>query len=339
MGADAGTALGRVFTRGQAVQAGRTRGEIAWALRSGRWMRLRRGAFCPSEVFEAADKRDRHMLYAEAALLTHDERHVLSHVSAALSFGLPTPFAGLGRPTLTLPGTPASTDRQADLVVQVAGLTSGDTTPWSRDRLRTSVARTVADCLRHLERPDAVMLCDAALQAQLTEPAAIDRVLSRQSNWPYAERGRAAFGLVDGRRESPLESWSFVKLHAAGVALPVPQASVYDGDSLVARVDGWWPEYGTVCEVDGLQKYTLDTYLTAGGAGAYDEEHRIAATRRAIVEEKLREDRLRALGLQVVRWGFVDVVRRIGRVVSDIEAAWRRGRPDLVTGRIVPPRT
>jgi hypothetical protein len=329
--------LGRVFTRAQAVQAGQTRGEIAWALRSGRWMRLRRGAFCLPEVYAAADDRGRHLLHAEAALLTHDERHVLSHVSAALSFGLPTPFRGLGRPTLTLPGSPASTDRQADLVVQVAGLAAGDTTTWRRDRLRTSVARTVADCLRHLERPEAVMLCDAALHAGLTEPVHIDRVLSRQANWPYAERGRAAFKLSDGRRESPLESWSFVQLYARGVPLPVPQALVYDGRSLVGRVDGWWPEYGTVCEVDGREKYSMDLGLRAVQDGPEDAERRIASTRRAIVEEKLREDRLRALGLQVVRWGFVDVVRRIGRVVADIEAAWGRGRPDLVTGRILPP--
>lgn len=183
------------------------------------------------------------------------------------------------------------------------------------------------------------MICDAGLHARLTELRAIGQVLSRQTNWPYAERGRKALDLVDGRRESPLESWSFVRLHGRGIAMPIPQAEVFDEDGrFVARVDGWWPEHGTVCEVDGRQKYALGANNNPSTIAGPLVQESAEATRRAIVAEKVREDRLRALGLQVVRWGYLDVVRRLSGVVADIEAAWHRGRPGLVSGAVMAPR-
>lgn len=324
-----------VFTSRHALSQGMTPAEIRWARRTGSLLVLRRGVYCRREAFDQASAEGRHLLHARAALLAHDERHVLSHLSAAVSWGFPTPLGGPGRPTLTLPGAPASTDRQDDLIVQVAELRPQDRVPW-HDGQRTSVTRTVADCLRHLPAPDAVAIADHAVHFGQTSLGAVDETLTWQGRWPYAHRGRFALGLVDGRRESPLESGSFVKLFLHGVPLPEPQPTVYDDAGAIGRVDGWWPEQATVCEVDGRGKYAVEDWRDLGSGDPKDLfEQRITAARRALIREKVREDRLRAAGLQVVRWGTFDIERNIVRVVHNIEGAWRRGDPGRVTARVV----
>jgi hypothetical protein len=328
--------LGDVFARQPALASGLTRGELAWALKSGRLLTLRRGAYCWRATFEETDDRGRHLLHLQAAMLVHHDRHVASHLSAALSWGLPDPFAGIGRPTLTLPGAPASTDRQPDLVVQVAELRPQDVRPWKSGQ-RTSVTRTVVDCLRHLVTPDAVAIADKALHEGWTSLGALHETMTWQSGWPYAERGRAALLLADGRRESPLESWSFVKLHFRGIPLPRAQVLVYDAyGRLAGRADGWWPEHATLCEVDGRMKYALGDWPDLAAAEAHELfEARVTAAQRAVVDEKLREDRLRSLGLEVVRWGMADIGRDIRGVDQAIRRAWRRGDPERVTARLV----
>jgi hypothetical protein len=172
-----------VFTRRQALASGLSRHEIEWALRSGQWLTLRRGAYCLRETYDASDPVSRHLLHCQAAVLTHDDRHVLSHLSAALSYDLPTPLRELGRPTLTIGGAPASTDRQPDLVVQVAGLRERDTTSWHGHR-RTSPTRTVVDCLRHLPAVESVPIADQALRRGLLGSDALEAVLRWQEGWP-----------------------------------------------------------------------------------------------------------------------------------------------------------
>jgi len=65
---------------------------------------------------------------------------------------------------------------------------------------------------------------------------------------------------------------------------------------LIARVDFYWEEQKTVGEFDGKLKYGQ---LLKPGQRIED----------VIFEEKLREDALRDLGLQVVRWLWDDLYR------------------------------
>ena len=125
---------------------------------------------------------------------------------------------------------------------------------------RTSLTRTVADCLRHLSTVDAVAVADAALRQRPTAWSGVQRVLDECAGWPLLRRGAAAWTLVDGRRESPLESWSWVAAARQGLPLPEPQVQVFDEHGLfLGRVDAWWPEHGVVGEVDGLGKYGTGT--------------------------------------------------------------------------------
>lgn len=76
----------------------------------------------------------------------------------------------------------------------------------------------------------------------------------------------------------------------------------------VARVDFLWPQHRTVCEVDGRVKYQGDE-----------------ARQAALWHEKLREDELRDLGLEVVR-GYWSHGRNDGRdLVERIRRAFARG--------------
>ena len=70
--------------------------------------------------------------------------------------------------------------------------------------------------------------------------------------------------------------------------MPVPEQQVkfYDRKRQIGIVDFFWDEQATVGEFDGRLKYT--------GQPNAD----------ALYEEKRREDRLRALGLEVVRFGY-----------------------------------
>ena len=179
----------------------------------------------------------------------------------------------------------------------------------------TSIARTVADCLRHLPPADGVAIADAAVRKGLP-PARLAAVLQQQERWPLAAAARASLELVDGRRETALESRSFVVMHACGLPLPLSQVEVVTPDGrLVARVDFVWPRQGVVGEADGMVKYA------GPDAG------------RVVEAEKDRQALLEALGLVVVRWGTrhlagdpPPMVQRLGAALDASPRSRFRGR-------------
>jgi hypothetical protein len=82
-----------------------------------------------------------------------------------------------------------------------------------------------------------------------------------------------------------------------GLPRPELQQEIFGPDGrLVARVDFRWKEYNTVGEFDGKIKYGR---LLKPGQRIED----------VIFEEKVREDAVRDLGLQVVRWISRDLYR------------------------------
>ena len=95
---------------------------------------------------------------------------------------------------------------------------------------------------------------------------------------------------ADGRAGSPLESVSRVTMHAIGC--PPPDLRC-DSRTRRASSGSWtshWPEFALVGEADGDMKY-LDSAFRGG-----------RSAEQVLLDEKEREDRLRALGLKVVRW-------------------------------------
>jgi very-short-patch-repair endonuclease len=94
-------------------------------------------------------------------------------------------------------------------------------------------------------------------------------------------------------------------MHTHGLPAPELQVRFADTAGLIGRVDFFFRAERTVVEFDGMLKY--------GGDGA----------RETLIREKLREDRLRALGLQVVRITWADLAHP-DRVIAQIRKAFAR---------------
>ncbi len=338
--------LPTVFTRADATAAGLSRHQIEH--RIGRqWQPLRRGVYCLGSTWQAASPSGRHLLGAAAATRTHpcDETLTVSHLSAALAWGLPCPTRVTWPVCLTAqPGrrhseadrftpsrgrtgqagtwaTPAAAPAaalRAPVRVQVATMRARD-----RRRLRgawvTSPARTAADCLRHCEPEVSVPIADAVLFRGLASTAELDDALADQDSWPFAARARRARRVVTAR-ESWLESSSAVAFAATGLDLPSSQVEVYDrSGAFVARVDFAWVRDGVVGEADGLSKYGLS--WTSDATAATDRTHTLGETlRETLLAERRRAERLADLGLRVVRWTAADL-RRPDRLVARITQA------------------
>lgn len=316
--------LPAVFNRTMALDAGLTRNQIEQRLANGSWRRLAHGAFCLRQTWEDASPEGRHVLLAQAVLLTREEPglQACSHVTGAALHGMPVPAHRLGVVWLTAPADrPRSTRYTPLLRREVAPLPASDLTTVAGLPV-TSPARTLADNLRHVPPEHAVPMADAGLQSPAREPhlvprALLDEVLARQSSWPYATRAAAALRLVDPRRESALESRSAIVMDAFRVPAPTPQAVILDASgAFVARVDFLWEEYGVVGEADGLAKYRSGDPVEV------------------FMAERERHALLESLGLVVVRWTWAQTNGRPPEFVVRLRRAFTVGSASRFRGRV-----
>jgi hypothetical protein len=315
--------LPQPFTALDAARAGVSRGQLTQAVRVGLAIRVARGLYAAAATWEGLSPEARHAGLARAAYRTCGGA-VVSHHSAAVLWELPCPRRRLDRAGLTLLSDRRTSPAPSWMHLHRATLREDDVADWG-DLLVTAADRTVLDCLRSLEPGDGVAVGDAALRAGLVAAAGVDAVLTRQKGWPGSRRAARWLPHLDGRRESWLESFSAVVLARYGIAPPEPQVSVYDADGLIGRVDGMWIERGVVAEADGAGKYL----------GQFDAGLSVSSAVRRVVAEKVREDRLRGVGLEVVRWGTGEIVRAPGGVAARVEAAFGRGSIDRFSGRVV----
>jgi hypothetical protein len=158
----------------------------------------------------------------------------------------------------------------------------------------TSLARTVLDLARTLPYAEAVATGDAALRLGL-ERAVLEDALGRASRRP---------GIGAARR---------VVLHRLGLAPSTLQLEVRDdAGALVGRCDFGWEEHSTVGEFDGRVKY----------GRLLRPDQRIEDV---VWAEKQREDAIRDLGRQMVRWTWGDLQRE--RILDDrLRRAFHRGK-------------
>ena len=137
-------------------------------------------------------------------------------------------------------------------------------------------------------------------------------MLDERRRWAGVGGARRVAGFIDGRAESAGESVSRVRCQEFGLPAPTPQLSIYRDMRFVARCDLGWDELGTVGEFDGMIKY--ETLLEPGESAS-----------EVVVREKQREDMLRQLGWQVVRWVWSDL-SQFGPVRDQLLSAFARGR-------------
>jgi very-short-patch-repair endonuclease len=97
------------------------------------------------------------------------------------------------------------------------------------------------------------------------------------------DRIRHILPFVSDKFESPLESLAWLCIYKIGLVLPLQQVKF---PNIGARVDMYYPKQKLVIELDGKIKYQ---------------------SRDDIFMEKIREDKLRKLGLKVLRVTWYDV--------------------------------
>ncbi|HET7475519.1 MAG TPA: type IV toxin-antitoxin system AbiEi family antitoxin domain-containing protein [Dermatophilaceae bacterium] len=314
-----------VFRLRDGIDAGLSRRVLDRAVRDGLLVRRARGVYANGPAWDAADRTDRHLMTAQAAVLVHPGLPA-SHHSAALAWQLPTPLAL--PPWVSLAsGSRLATASSAGIARLEPGELPAEHVLHRGGMPVTIPARTLVDCLRTLPLPDAVALVDAAVRQRLVSRAELERMRAFQRGWPNVTKVDQGLMLADPRRENWFESYSFVRLVQFELPLPRAQVEIYDRRGrLVARVDGLWREQGTVGEADGAGKY-LGQFDPAGAGGL--------AAARVVLAEKVREDRIRDLGLELVRWDFPDMVYRPQEVADRVQAAHARGDLGRFRGRLV----
>lgn len=281
--------------RTQWLAAGYSGDELRGLVRAGRLTPVRRGSYVQGGLPE--DVLARHILQIRAASGELAGDAVISHISAAVLHGLRIWGVRLDRVHVTRRRRTGG--RCGALVhVHTAALDPAEIVAIGGLPV-TSLARTVADLARMLPFEQAVVFGDSAMFHR--RPDRVDRsevleVLDHEPRRPGSRAARRMLDFSSALSESVGESRSRVAIAAAGLPPPVLQWEVHAAatGAFVGRVDMGWPKQRTVGEFDGLVKYGRT--LRPGQDIA-----------EVLVEEKLREDKLRDEDLGVVRWIWRDL--------------------------------
>lgn len=298
---------GGVFSRGQAAECGYTPGQIHDRIQDGRWVRIRHGQYAETVEVDSLAPWDRaisqHRRLVHAVLNGMRPGTVaVSHQSALSLHGVPLWGAELAEVHLSrLDGHRGG--RIAGVRHHRGKLTAADLTTVNGLPV-TTVPRALFEMACTSSFEAAVVSADAVRRDHPGAADELRRLRDVTEFWPGSATARAALDFSSPLAESVGESRLRVLLHTHGLPVPALQVVFTDADGFVARVDFYFPEYQTVVEFDGLLKYGADA-------------------REALIQEKLREDRLRALGLQVVRVTWADL-QHPSRLIARIQRAFAR---------------
>jgi predicted transcriptional regulator of viral defense system len=300
---------GGVFSRRQAVASGYTPKQIRSRLGDGRWIRIRHGQYAEPLDTTAlepwARARQDHLRMVHAVVNSRRAAPVaISHQSALALHGLPLWGLDLSCVHITRRDDTTS-GKVAGVHHHAGGLVDADLARIGA-LITTTVARAVFETACTTSFEAAVVSFDAALRDHSISADDVQRLLDATAYWPGSATARAALNFADRRSESVGESRLRVLFADNGLPAPDLQVEFYDARGFIARVDFFFAEFNTVVEFDGRLKY----------AGATGE---------VLVQEKIREDRLRARGLEVVRADWTDLVRP-DRLLTDIHGAFARAR-------------
>jgi len=289
-----GRAATRVVGSADARRAGLSGKDLRRASAAGRLTRVRRDSYVQSEAWSGASGREQHRLRVIAAARSLTTP-VFSHYSAAAVWGLPLigrwpdevhivrERRGGGR---SWPGVVCHGARRPPPVTIQEGLAV------------TTAARTLLDLARVASFPAGVAAADHVLRSGLATDDDLLAELEAMGPVRGSRLARRVVDVADARSESVGESLSRARMIELGVPSPALQHEVTDRRGLIGRVDFWWAERRLVGEFDGRLKYRVDGI---GDTRALEER---------VWAEKIREDRMRAAGVNVTRWTWAVALDR-----------------------------
>ncbi|GAA0571437.1 type IV toxin-antitoxin system AbiEi family antitoxin domain-containing protein [Kribbella sandramycini] len=300
---------GGVFSRRQALEAGYTPEQVQERLKAGRWHRVRHGQYAERVDLSELTPWERelwlHRQLVHAAMNSMKPgTSVVSHHSALILHGIPVWEVDLSEVQLTRTSGWRS-GRSAGVMHHRGPLGAPDI--GSRHGLAvTVIGRALVESAAAASFEAAVVSADAVLRSGELTDDELRRVLVPTEFWAGGPTIRAALAFADPLAESVGESRLRVLMHDQRLPAPVLQAGFKDAAGFVGRVDFYFPDHSTVVEFDGLLKYAT---------GSSD----------VLIREKTREDRLRALGLEVVRLTWLDLAQP-ARTAAAIRRAFDRSR-------------
>lgn len=223
---------------------------------------------------------------------------VLGGRSAAALLGAPAP--GYGDPVTVVVPSGTKWRGPEGVRVHTADIAESHVSVVEEDLRLSGPTRTAWDVGTLETTGTAVGVLDAMVRSGLLDIGSLQRMQERPLGAWRSRRARRAFGLVDGRSESPPESWVRVACALGGLPAPVPQFEVEMDGRWLARVDLAWPEQRLIVEYEG--------------------EHHFEGLQ--IAKDDVRLRALVAAGWRVMRLSAADL-RDMDGVVSRIAAALR----------------
>lgn len=244
--------------------------------------------------------------YAAAvrAVTWSDPARILTGPAALSLLGLPV----FGSPNAIHGGIDRRGGSSVRSIVSTVALPPADQRCERGGTVLATPARAALDTARLHSLVAGVVAADHALRAGVATTDELARVVASMKGLPRVARARLCCDLASGDSESPGESWSAVVLHEHGIPRPERQQPFDDEAGRIGRTDFWWPDARVAGEFDGRVKYGR-----LNPSGRPPEE--------VLWSEKLREDRLRSIGLTVVRWTVADLrrptvwIQRLGRAI------------------------
>jgi hypothetical protein len=293
-----------VILRREVLALGLDDAFIRQAVRMGRWVRVRHGAYVFADTWRTADGPARLMTLTRAVMRVTNGSVAASHHSGSAFHGMnlwDVPFdhahvtrldAGAGR------SAGDATHHEGlcleEDVVEVDGLRV----------VRPARAALESAVLSGVER--GLVVADSGLQQGLFARQELDDQHALMTQWPGAQGLHLVTRLADGRSESVGETRSRYLFWSQGLPMPELQFQVWDGGRLAGVADFAWPEHRLLGEFDGKVKYGR---LLRPGEDPGD----------AVFREKRREDLMRRLtGWGMVRLTWVDLHH------AERTAAWMR---------------
>ena len=312
--------LPQPFLWQEAREAGLSHAALSGAVRRREVIKVAPSVYAVREPWLRLDPTELHVALARAAQASIPES-VVSHVSAAIALGLPRPQGPVGKVSLTARES-SRTSYPDDWRRVLQAKLPADHVSTARGVLLTTPARTVVDSFRQSRFRDALAIADAALRDGLVQSEELREMRAFQTRWPGIRLAEEGLGLVDGRRESWLESASVAVAHRRGYSVPESQIRIHDMEgAFVGRVDHLWRGAGVIGEADGLGKYRGDLD---------DEEATAEQISEIVLAERDRERGLESLGFAVARWGTADLRDYGEGLCRALSAARRRARPQSI---------
>lgn len=276
--------------------------------------RIRRGVYADRAAWDAAAYEARYRLQVDAAAATRRRQPVLSHVSAAVVWGIP--IVGPHLKAVHLASAGRTVARSKNGVVWHHDELGDDDATERDGHLVTSFARTAIDLARTLPFASAVAALDHVLSfgARSDDPAfggadaaALRQRLDALGRVRGIAPARASLAFARAESGSPGESVSRAHMHVLGCPAPLLQVSFAWGDGRTDITDFDWPEFSAFGEFDGFGKYVKEEFTHGRDIAE------------VVADEKARENRIRKHRPFGARWDWAIATNpeRLARELAD----------------------